>query len=244
MMVHIACCDDDKEQLAGVREYFETLAFQIQTHLEVDYYLSANILMQKCRSDGNYYDIYLLDVEMPDVNGMELGEEIRKMAGRDAIIIYLTNYPRYMHQSFQVQAFQYMIKPLDYEPFKEEIMRAIRYLSNDNKSIIFKNAEQEEIVFRLKNILYIEKEKGLKLMNIIHTNGRDAVCGNMNLYEDKLLAEGFVKISRSTIVNMEHIHKIVKDELVLDNGMRVRASMRKTAEIRSRLAKYIMSGVV
>ena len=244
MQISIACCDDERKQLDILQKYFDTLSVQIQADINVDYYLSGSILLQKCRSEGECYDIYILDIEMPEMDGMKLGEEIRKYSGKDALIMYLTNYPEYMHDSFSVQTFQYMIKGIEYEPFKSEIERAIRYLRNDNKSIIFKNTENEDVVFRLKNILYLEKEKGLNSMSVVHTNGKETVRGNMNTYEERLLDNGFAKISRGVLVNMDHIYKIIGDEIVLDNKIAVKASSRKMTEVRSLFAKYVMSGVL
>ena len=244
MQINIACCDDERTQIDRLKEYFNTLSVQIDTDIRVDYYLSGELLLQKVRNDKEYFDIYVLDVEMPEINGIKLGEEIRNIAGRDVLLIYLTNYPEYMHDSFQVQAFQYMTKSVDYEPFKAEIVRAIKYLKNDDKSVIFSNTDSEEVVYRLKSILYIEKVKGFNTMQVVHSKGDEMVRGNINTYEGRLLPEGFVRVSRAALVNMGHIHRINDSELVLDNDMKVKVSIRKLPQIKSSFAKFVTSGMV
>ena len=70
----------------------------------------------------------LLDMEMPDMNGIEIAEKIRELVSREVLITFLTSYPEYMQKSFGVQAFQYLLKPITYDVFKKEIIRTIQYI--------------------------------------------------------------------------------------------------------------------
>ena len=127
----------------------------------------------------------LLDMEMPDMNGIEIAEKIRELVSREVLITFLTSYPEYMQKSFGVQAFQYLLKPITYDVFKKEIIRTIQYIEKDNASILVTDGDTGyETAVRLKNIVAIEKQKGNAVMEITLEKSKMNAKGNISDYED------------------------------------------------------------
>ena len=67
---------------------------------------------------------------MPGRNGIEIAEEIRRIPDRNVLIAFITSYPEYMQDSFDVQASQYFTKPLSYELFEEKLTKMLGYIND------------------------------------------------------------------------------------------------------------------
>ena len=129
MLLRIAYCDDEIENGKKIRDYINQLMIQIEVEFELDFYVSGTVLLENVKKQNDYYDMVLLDMEMPDMNGLEIAEKIRELVSREVLITFLTSYPEYMQQSFRVQPFQYLMKPLETDSFIKEIQNAMNYLS-------------------------------------------------------------------------------------------------------------------
>lgn len=241
MICKVACCDDELGELKHIKKFFETLEIQTDAEFKVDYYTSGEFILEKYQVEKEPYDVLVLDMEMPDMTGLELSKKVREH-DRDVLVIFLTNYPKYMHQSFSVQAFQYLMKPVSYEGFKEEMISAYQYIREDDKSIVFLSTDDGEVVIRTRDILYIEKEKGIAMMGIVAVDGKILAKGNLNDLDESVAEQPFLRISRSCLVNMEHIRRFWKQEIELSNGDKVTMSRRKVAEIKDTFTKYAVTG--
>ena len=106
--MRIAICDDSKEQLALLEDVVEKLGIK---NAEIDcFYNGDSLLSHLIKKEDFYYQIYLLDIEMPGMNGLEVAKEIRTMDKR-AVIIFITSYSDYVFSSFEVQPFSPKPRP-------------------------------------------------------------------------------------------------------------------------------------
>lgn len=243
MLLRIAYCDDEPENGRKMQEFISQLEVQTDIEFAFDYYISGIVLLENLENKPDYYDVVFLDMEMPQLNGIELAERIRGLVSGDVIISFLTSYPEYMQQSFGVQAFQYLLKPLSYESFKKEIIRTIDFLKKDDRSIlVIAQSSGREVVLRLKNIIAIEKQKGNAVMEISLEKGVTIAKGNITDYEKILLENNFIRVSRNCIVNMRYIHSFFGQEIEMTNGKRVEMSRRKVTEIKEMFTKYLVLG--
>lgn len=242
MRLKIAFCDDEIVEIKKIKNYLEL--FQVKTEVEmvVEYFNSGEILLQKYAREKDPFDIVVLDMEMPSMSGIEVAQEIRKKGGRNVLIMFLTSYPKYMHQSFNVQAFQYLLKPIAYDALCNELTKAFEYIREDDRSIVLPNTENVEIVFRLRDIYCIDKEKGASIMKVSMIQGESEVRGNINEIEEKLIENHFIRVSRSCIVNMSHIVLFKKDMIQLEGGKMVQMSRRKIKEVKESFARYAVIG--
>ena len=192
---------------------------------------------------GDAFHAYIIDWRLPDMNGIEIAEKIRELVSREVLITFLTSYPEYMQKSFGVQAFQYLLKPITYDVFKKEIIRTIQYIEKDNASILVTDGDTGyETAVRLKNIVAIEKQKGNAVMEITLEKSKMNAKGNISDYEDKLVQNHFIRISRNCIVNMKFIHSFFEREIRMTTGKRVEMSRRKITEVKEVFTKYLVLG--
>lgn len=243
VLLRIAYCDDEPENGTKIKEYISQFSFSTDEEIEFDFYVSGLVLLEKIEREPDYYDLILLDMEMPQMNGIELANKIRELTVSNLIITFLTSYPEYMQQSFSVQAFQYLLKPISYEEFKNEIIRTVDYIQKDDRNILVTDYDTGiETVLQLKKIVAIEKQKGNAVMEICLENTEINAKGNISDYEDILLENNFIRVSRNSIINMRYIYSFFGREIKMTNGKRIEMSRRKVRDIKERFTKYMVLG--
>lgn len=211
MKIRIACCDDEKQQLELYKTMFTNIEMRQDIKLNVEYFLSGNFMLERFQSEKNPFDLVYLDMDMDEKSGLDLAKEIRQNYHSDCLILFLTNYPKYMQNSFDVRAFQYMIKPVQFDEFERKFNAARKYL---------------------------EKEKSSKQFLVYLEDKCVVAKGVLSAIENQLLEQHFMRTHRSYLVNMKHIRRIQKNDLVLSNGNLVPISRRKEKELKQQFMRY------
>ena len=238
MKIRIACCDDEKQQLELYKTMFTNIEMRQDIELSVEYFLSGNFMLERFQSEKNPFDLVYLDMDMDEKSGLDLAKEIRQNYHSDCLILFLTNYPKYMQNSFDVRAFQYMIKPVQFEEFERKFNAARKYLEKDDKNRVVLKIDEDNVVFFTNEIYYIEKEKSSKQFLVYLEDKCVVAKGVLSAIENQLLEQHFMRTHRSYLVNMKHIRRIQKNDLVLSNGNLVPISRRKEKELKQQFMRY------
>lgn len=238
MKIRIACCDDEKQQLELYKTMFTNIEMRQDIKLNVEYFLSGNFMLERFQSEKNPFDLVYLDMDMDEKSGLDLAKEIRQNYHSDCLILFLTNYPKYMQSSFDVRAFQYMIKPVQFEEFERKFNAARKYLEKDDKNRVVLKIDEDNVVFFTNEIYYIEKEKSSKQFLVYLEDKCVVAKGVLSAIENQLLEQHFMRTHRSYLVNMKHIRRIQKNDLVLSNGNLVPISRRKEKELKQQFMRY------
>lgn len=156
-------------------------------------------------------DLVFLDIKMPGVNGLEFA----RMIPSDTLVIFVTAYAEYALDSYEVDAIDYLVKPIEIERFKRVVQKAHTYhslLKTDNSknqvesvsaSHIFVKAERRYFRIQLENILFIE---GLKDYVVIQTPEQRIVTKmNLKSIHEMLPKDVFLRTNKSYIVNSNYI---------------------------------------
>lgn len=169
------------------------------------------------------FDILLLDIAMKPLNGMELAKKLRAR-GDDSKIIFVTSYQQYAIEAYDVQAFHYLVKPVDLEKLEEILLKIYNLIRKEDRQaiVIHQGTAIKRISF--EKILYLE------VMNrkIYLHKGRETIpfYGKMNELEPTLPKE-FFRCHRSYIVNFDHVVHYNKEEIWLDNDEVIPLSKRR-----------------
>lgn len=238
MKIRIACCDDEKQQLELYKTMFTNIEMRQDIKLNVEYFLSGNFMLERFQSEKNPFDLVYLDMDMDEKSGLDLAKEIRQNYHSDCLILFLTNYPKYMQNSFDVRAFQYMIKPVQFDEFEKKFNAARKYLEKDDKNRVVLKIDEDNVVFFTNEIYYIEKEKSSKQFLVYLEDKYVVAKGVLSAIENQLLEQHFMRTHRSYLVNMKHIRRIQKNDLVLSNGNLVPISRRKEKELKQQFMRY------
>ncbi len=233
----IAVCDDDR----AIREELSRLIQKQGLEVDIVEYPSGEELIN---ARGNF-DIYFLDIEMGKVSGMDIARRIREQeegSRRRSIIVFVTGYREYMEAAFDVNAFHYLIKPIDTEKFSEVFNRAWKEasvsLGQAKKYIIVKSSGTQQKLF-LKNIYYIES--GNKKVIFHTTKGTLEVYGKMEELENGL-GNTFYRCHRCYLVNMEKISAYSADNIQVTNGDNLLLARKKYSDFIKTYMRYVKNG--
>ena len=235
--MRIAVCDDDR----AIREELFRLIQKQVSEADIMEYQSGEELIN---TRGNF-NIYFLDIEMGEVSGMDIARSIREQEenGRQrSIIIFVTGYREYMEAAFDVNAFHYLIKPIDAEKFSEVFKRAWKeaavFYEQEKKYIIVKSSGTQQKIL-LKNIYYIES--GNKKVIFHTTDGTLEVYGKMEELE-KGLGNTFYRCHRCYLVNMEKISAYSADNIQVINGDNLLLARKKYSDFIKIYMRYVKNG--
>ena len=210
-MLKIAVCDDNRTDMERLESAFDTIRMP---GVSYEVYFSAAELLAYQKKHSESYNLYILDIEMPGISGLELAKAIRQTDAR-ALFVFLTSYTEYAMDVFELITFDYLPKPITSQKLKAVLEKAMVYLNMTKRDFVFQFRKD---YFRVScdEILYIEK-KGRQA--VIHTNSQQYKT-NMNTDEiwEQLDENSFAHIHVSYIVNLLHVKSIEKDEVILDNG--------------------------
>nr|WP_322626176.1 LytTR family DNA-binding domain-containing protein [uncultured Flavobacterium sp.] len=162
----------------------------------------------------NKTDLVFLDIQMPGVNGIEFARTIPK----ETLVIFTTAFSEFATDSYEVDAIDYLIKPVKAERFVKAVEKASVYLKlltadysqnnieNVTEDYFFVKADRKMFKMYFKNILYVE---GLKDYVVMHTEGQKVITGmNIKTIFDQLPKSMFVRVSKSYIININHIDSV------------------------------------
>lgn len=230
-MIHIAICDDSSEFITIIENYFIQLNLKC---LDYDVFLNGNDILKELTQD-RIHNIYILDIEMSPINGIDLARNIRNYT-KDALIIFITSYSSYVYEVFDVVTFDFIIKPISYERFSCVINKALDYIEHTNKIFYFSYRKKKYSIF-YGHIAYFEK-KGRILY--IHSINHTYQC-NMPIKEliKQLDSNIFVQIHSSYIVNLSFIQSINKEEIQLTTGEVIYASRDKKQYLKEKHLEFI-----
>ena len=158
-------------------------------------------------------DILLLDVEMPGMNGVELAKKLRAQA-ETAQIVFITGYPDFIAEGYEVEALHYLVKPVTPEKLFEVLDRAAVKIEQSERKILVP-FDGGEIALPLREIRYIEARRQYSLIR--------AAAGEYRLKVpiselEKRLDGYFMRVQRSFIVNLREVLRINRTEVILRSG--------------------------
>ena len=224
--IRIAICDDEP----NMRNLLAGLVRRQDPACEITQYEDSLAYLR----DEREHDLLFLDIELgssetPDaMNGMELAGKLRGLPlRRQPVIVFVTGYDRYVYQAFDVEAFHYLLKPVDEARFAEVFSKAAEKIASLNRQraapLVIEFAGSNRVV-ALQDIYYIES-RGHKLL--LHLkDGSLEYYGKMSELEAKL--EGlFARIHRGYLVNLSYVEEYTRSEAILRNGVRLIISKRK-----------------
>ena len=231
--MRIAICEDDKEIQTFIEKKTEECLKEIGLEGECECFSSAEELLEK---GSMPYLFYILDIHMGQLSGMELAEYIRQQ-DKSAVILFVTGYKEMMQQAFDVQAFQYLVKPIDPDAAYSVIMRALRIIREKRNYIRFTN-KLKDMIFYYDEVECIESRRR-KI--IVHTEKRDyEFYGSLSQIEEDIKGSMFVRVHNSYLVNLEKLRGVERESVTLRSGLKVPITRTYKQEFNKAYQKFIL----
>lgn len=238
MNLKIAICDDNKNDIEAIEKYVSKYNIQSNNNVVFSAYYSTKDLLLKHKKE--HYDVILLDIEMPEMNGIDLAKKLRQLDD-NLLIVFTTSYPEYMKDSFEVQPFQFLSKPITYENIQNLLTNIINKISRNMNTIIIVDDDNEKNFVYLKDILYVSvfnRKKGFIKYQLID---REFITkGTISNIESDFIAHGFVLTARGFLVNLNQIKSMNSNRVLLKNNVEIPISRRRMKEIQKIYTNHII----
>lgn len=230
--VKLAIVEDEKVIRDLYLKFIDEWFISKKIKYEVELFESAESFLFSYE-DGNDYDFLILDYELKNLNGKDLAKIIRKY-DKEVNILFISGYSEYIGIGYEVDAINYLIKPIDKNKLFEIFDKIIIKIENSEKSFIIKTTDGNKKLF-LDKIFCILSDKNY--IDIYYNNETVKTRMTMKQAED-LLDNRFHKIDRSTIINIEKIDSLKRNEVILENGLNLLIARGKFDEINKKFIEY------
>lgn len=233
MKLKIAICDDDASQREYLTEAVSDWAKKNRHLADIRQYMDAKSFLFDYLEDKGF-DILLLDIEMPEMNGIELAKTVRR-ENSTVQIVFITGFYEYFSDGFDVSALHYLIKPADERKLFTVLDKAVDNRAYRQRSVLLVTADGE-VKVSLADILYIESENVYIIVHTVHGDYRTRMALTKFMEQ---LDETFFKVHRSFVVGLKYIKKITRTEVVMTNGASIPISRGLYDEVHAALIKYL-----
>ena len=226
-MLKIAVCDDEE----NIRTYLSALIDRQGVECEITEYANAGDYLAR----GAEYDMLILDIELggraSDMDGLSLARRIRDMElEKQPIILFITGHEKYVYDAFDVDAFQYLVKPIDERRFAEVFRRAV--------SRILSGAERQKKVLMIQ---YAGTSKAIPFQDIYYLESQDHKIvlhlkdGELEYYAkladlERELQGQFCRIHKGYLINLSCVEEYSRTAVTLTNRERLLISKYKYAD--------------
>lgn len=213
------CIIVDDEPLA--REAIQMLIAKIQDLELLNTFNGAESAGIFLKNNPNLVDLVFLDIQMPGINGIEFSGSIPK----ETLVVFTTAFSEFAVDSYEVDAVDYLIKPIRLERFQKSVEKAKSYsklleTKNENSNIttatddyLFVKAERKMFKLYFKDISFIQ---GLKDYVILHTENQKIITAmNIKTIQEKLPKKIFARVSKSYIVNSNRINSLDNNSIYI-----------------------------
>lgn len=248
-MVQIGICDDEKVLIENLKERVQDCLTNNIIFATIQTFHKGELLLYEIQ-DGAHFDLLLLDIEMPGINGMELAARVKKLLP-DVLIIFITSHLEYALDAYELSVFRYIPKNNMTERLEHALIDAASLIQLQlSRSYIINNQNRIERI-PLKNLLYINHEsKNAKLVtDIPNRNAADGIkmdavhtCYKVRKTMAQIYTEldsvDFCYIDRGCIVNLSHVMSIKTGYCILKDGTKLPVSQSRLAELKERMLNF------
>lgn len=234
-MYSVAIVEDEKNAADVLADYLARYADESGAIFDCTYYDDAEKFLTEYHCQ---FDMVFMDIEMPCIDGMSAARRLR--AADDSVaLIFVTNLARYAINGYEVDAFDYILKPLRYESFALKLRKIVNYCSRMAAQSILVSFKGRHKRLLVSDIYYVE----INQHNVIfHTsNGEEQAYGTLKEIKDELSDKGFALCNRCYLVNLKHVRRISGySVIVADDEIQISRPQKK--EFTEALKTFIKGG--
>ena len=231
-MLSIAVCDDEVIECCRMAGKIKDILEEMKIPCIIRQFRSGKELLQASES----FDILFLDILMSDLNGMQTAQMFRKKAF-DRILIFISSSREYVFEAYDVEAFQYLLKPVDDRKLKTVLQKAVLKTESRSQEFIIVNRERQKKKLFLDDIYYFEI-KG-RMIDVHGTEGIFTYYERIKDVEDKLRDRGFFRCHKSYLINLKYVDVYNRQEAILENGEKVIIAKRRYEEFCREILQFM-----
>ena len=228
----VAIVDDELEMRQIMTDYVKRFGEEAGIDLETVTFESGELFLKDYKM---IYDIIIFDIDMPGINGIDTARKLRE-TDSNVTIIFVTNIAQYAINGYEVDAVDYILKPVSYYDFSMKFHRTVAKAAQKKEHIIKVETAEGTRKLRLPALVYVEV---LSHYLYFHTTKRDYRSrGNISDVEKELEKYNFVRVHRSYIVNLRYVNKVLSKEVTVGDKV-LPVSRNYKEKLKEEYLKYI-----
>lgn len=231
-MIRIAICDDEKNMSDHIKTITSDFFRKKNREIHIRTFAGGEELLNY---DGQI-DILFLDIQMKDMNGMETARKLRAGKFR-GFLIFITVLKEMVFQSFEVQAYDYLVKPVDEKQFERTMERCLASMQNTGEDSLLVQKGYEGRIIRTDEIVFCEIIDRKIYLNLVSGEVVDYYERIENL--ETKLDDHFFRCHRSYLINLKHLKGYKNGTAYMDNGREIPVSRLRSREFSDVVLRYM-----
>lgn len=203
-MYHIAIVEDEEEFCEQLKNYLQRFGKEKHFSFQLSVFRDGTEILEHYK---NEYDLILLDIQMPNLDGMTAAEIIRER-DEDVVLMFITNMAQYAIRGYSVGALDFVMKPVTYYTFAMKMARVLKRVQKKKEAKIMLNIADGVRTLEIKQIYYVEIQN--KILHYYTDEGEFTVRGTMQSAEEQLGQYSFAKCNHWYLVNLMHVKEVDK----------------------------------
>ena len=208
-MIRIAIVEDEPTERDRIKVYLEEIAQEDQTQFDIEQYSSGMAFVMSGMKD---YDLVLMDIDMPNLNGIETAKALRKV-DQSATLIFVTNMAQYAISGYEVNAVDFILKPVNRYSFAIKIKRAISRTAKKNDNAIQIKMDGSIFLVHMYQIMYLEVDGHYVIFHT--TQGDYKEYTTLKLAQKRINSSHFVQCNQSFLINMKYIESVSRESVTV-----------------------------
>lgn len=231
--IRIGIVEDDPASAQLIVDYLKRYQSEFNQEFTVSLFDDGETLVERYKPT---YDILLMDIEMARMNGLQAAKKIRER-DESVVIVFITAAPQYAIGGYEVQALSYVLKPVPWFAFSQELKRSIDMVRRRSDDSMLVETGSNQMRISLSDILYIES---IRHTIIIHTfDSKLSITGTLKELESRLGEHNFFRSNSCYLVNLRHVTGVRDQDSVMSNGELLRISRPRKKAFMQALADYM-----
>lgn len=231
-MLSVAVCDDEVIECCNIAGKIKEILKEMKIPCIIRQFYSGWELLQSKEN----FDIIFLDIIMCDIDGMRTAQMFREKAF-DKILIFISSSRDYVWKAYDVEAFQYFVKPVDEKKLKVVLQRAVLKTEKNLQEFILVSRERQKTKLFLDDIYYFEI-RGRRI-EVYGTGDVFTYYEQIGVLEESLRGKGFFRCHKSYLINLKYVSAYNRQEVILDDGTRIVIAKRRYEEFGREVLEYM-----
>lgn len=230
-MLEIAIIEDEKEWREELEEFIQRYCRERAIEVNCTCFQDGDEFYESYKGS---YDIIFMDIQMQFMDGMTCAKRIREL-DQEVIIIFVTSMVNYAIEGYQVNALDYIVKPISYDSFLRRMDKALSKVKKQSTSITIKIGAQVKRV-KAQDIYYIESNRHDLIY--VTSHGKYVSREKLQKLEQIFMGNHFFRINRGYLVNLEYVQEIRDAYCVVDGDQLLISRNRKKTFMKA-LTEYL-----
>ena len=232
-MIRIGVVEDDPVNRRGLLDHLALYSEEHGVESAITEFADGADLVEHYRPE---FDLLLLDVQMPRMDGLEAAHLVREVDS-DVIIIFVTNMAQYAIKGYEVDALSYLVKPVPYFAFAQEMGRSLARLQRHHGDSVVLTVGTNIARVPTTDIVYIES---VKHRITVHTlSGKHSFSGTLKAMDQELQGRGFFRSNSCYIVNLRHVTRVEQHTCIMTGGEELQVSRPRRRAFLEALTDFV-----